>query len=230
MINSDVFILLIDCQYEKNYYQNRNRIRTPLGLEYITVPVRSSSLDTLIMDKEIHGTKWQQKYLDTIRYHYKKAPHYSSIMPQIEECVTGFLRDGSTLLWKLNADLIHLYMDILDIDTHIELSTWYGVEEKGSRRIAELVRCCFQSRNYYTRFGDTCPVTYLSGPGGRNYLDCTDFRKYNIEVAYNDFKHPQYQQLYEPFMPGASALDLLMNHSPREARAIIESGTNITYQ
>ena len=37
------------------------------------------------------------------------------------------------------------------------------------------------------------------------------FDEEGIEIIFQDFKHPVYNQLYEGFEPGMSAVDLLFN-------------------
>jgi len=40
MIQSDVFVLLDSVQFKKNEFQNRNKIKTSQGWQWISVPVR----------------------------------------------------------------------------------------------------------------------------------------------------------------------------------------------
>ena len=44
---SDLFILLDDVQYEKNGFQNRNKIKTAQGWAYLTVPVQKPTRRTI---------------------------------------------------------------------------------------------------------------------------------------------------------------------------------------
>jgi hypothetical protein len=66
---------------------------------------------------------------------------------------------------------------------------------------------------------------YLSGPGGEQYLDTVRFESSGLKLEIQQFQHPIYRQVYEPFMPAMSAIDLLFCCGPaalarlREARA-----------
>jgi hypothetical protein len=66
--------------------------------------------------------------------------------------------------------------------------------------------------------------TYLSGAGGRAYLDLEPFNKMGISVVFQTFKHPVYPQLYGDFIPNLSLLDLLMNCGP-DSLNIVEGKT-----
>jgi hypothetical protein len=55
---------------------------------------------------------------------------------------------------------------------------------------------------------------YLSGVSGKDYLELEKFETAGIAVRFQDFRHPIYKQLYEPFMPCMSAMDLLFNYGP----------------
>ena len=51
MRKADLFILLDDVQYEKREFQNRNKIRTKEGSQYLTIPVMVKGLaNQLIKD------------------------------------------------------------------------------------------------------------------------------------------------------------------------------------
>ena len=63
--------------------------------------------------------------------------------------------------------------------------------------------------------------TYLSGLGGKDYLEEDKLRDNSIKLVYQDFQHPVYSQLHmkdeKSFMPHLSMIDLLFNHGPESA-------------
>ena len=212
MASADMYILLTDCTFRKNYYQNRNRIVRNNKLEYVTVPVESSGLSTkLIRDVQI-ADNWRghmlNKCLNTIRGAYRGAPNYNITMPVLEY----EFNKSYTIICQLNRAIIYRFREWLGITTPIVDSVVYNVGSTSSHRVADLVRAAG---------GDI----YLSGPSGRDYLDMNDFD--GIDVMYHDYVHPKYSQFNsDEFIPYASTLDLLMNYSPGEARDIIMSGYN----
>ena len=66
---------------------------------------------------------------------------------------------------------------------------------------------------------------YLSPAGAEEYLieDRAEFDRRAIAVELQVYEHPVYRQCFQPFMPYASVLDLLMNEGDGAA-AILRSG------
>ena len=65
-------------------------------------------------------------------------------------------------------------------------------------------------------------LIYLSGEGGRAYVDDTKFKKNNLKNYFTNFKHPIYKQLSEPFIPKMSTIDLLLNYDLKTSKKIIK--------
>jgi len=64
---------------------------------------------------------------------------------------------------------------------------------------------------------------YFSGKDGAKYLNLDKFKKESIEVIIQNYKHPQYPQLYGSFEPYMSVIDLLFNCGP-ESLSILKKG------
>jgi hypothetical protein len=66
-------------------------------------------------------------------------------------------------------------------------------------------------------------TNYLSGPTARAYLNEDLFEREAITVSYMDYSgYPEYEQLYPPFQPGVSIIDLIFNEGD-EARRFMKS-------
>jgi hypothetical protein len=52
-------------------------------------------------------------------------------------------------------------------------------------------------------------TTYLSGPTAKAYLDPKMFEQAGIKLEYKVYDYPEYEQLYPPFEPAVSVIDLL---------------------
>src|SRR5688572_11400428 len=50
---------------------------------------------------------------------------------------------------------------------------------------------------------------YISGPSAQAYLEEDKLANAGIELAYAQYHYPEYEQLYPPFDPYVSVLDLL---------------------
>ena len=192
---AELFVILDNVQFRKNYFQNRNKIRTAGGWTWVKVPVTHGS-DTLIKDIAISDdSRWGKKWWGTIFYSYKKANFFEKYSGKLHDTVNREWK----LLSELNIALIEILLGYLGVDVKIVKASDLSVKGKGSELILEICK-------------EAGASTYLSGISGKDYLKTEDFRKEDIEIVYQEFHHPIYKQLHEPFMPCMSVIDLLFNH------------------
>ncbi len=197
MSQSDIFVLLDDVQFQKNGFQNRNRIKTSQGPQWITVPVLHSFGQKINEVRIDNRNDWKKKHLQSFVANYAKAPYFAAYFPMLQEIYAH----SWNLLCELNIALIEFFAKELGIKTKIVRSS--SLLKQGEKNDL-LISIC-----------QNLPATcYLSGMGAA-YLDVSLFQKNNIPVEYTNFKHPQYSQLYGEFLPNMSALDLLMNCGPQ---------------
>jgi hypothetical protein len=52
---------------------------------------------------------------------------------------------------------------------------------------------------------------YLSGIGGRSYLDHNLFQEAGVTLEFQSFRHPVYPQRFSGFVPNLAAIDALFN-------------------
>jgi len=202
MLSSDVFVLLDNVPFRKNYFQNRNRLRGARGPVWITVPVLTKGRSgQLISQVQINPAerRWGKRLWHTLRQCYGRAPFFAHYGPALEEL---YCHRQWQLLAELNVALIELLRQWLGIGTRLLRASELPVSGSSTLLLWRICR--------HLGAG-----AYLSGSHGPQYLDEGPFRQAGIEVLYQDFRHPRYRQLYEPFIPQMSALDLLMNHGPR---------------
>lgn len=207
----DTAVLLDSVAFSKQSWQQRNRIRTDKGLEYLTVPVRTAGrFGQKISEVEIVDHNFIFSMEKKIVMHYRKAKYFSEYYPIIMETLKSQVQEQS--LAKINIEMIRLFIEILGIKTPLSLSSALKVEGERSVLLTEI--CAYYS----------CE-RYLSPIGATEYLlnDREIFEKRNIKVFLQQFNHPIYSQVYNPFIPFASALDLVFNEGPASMR-IIRSG------
>ncbi len=197
---ADLFVILDTVQFRKNYFQNRNRIRTKTGWDWITVPVKKHPLDTPISKVEIGDVPgWQEKILQKLRMSYGKAPYFDLYFPELERIYSA----PRAYLSELNVELLKFILRQFGVSTKIVLASDYPeLYEKESSDLILHISKLFKAD------------TYISGPFGRDYLKLDDFKKEGIEVTFHAFEHPEYAQMHGEFIPGLSSLDLLFNHGP----------------
>ncbi|MBE6444174.1 MAG: hypothetical protein E7020_05875 [Alphaproteobacteria bacterium] len=196
----DEFIFYDEMQYTKNDWRNRNKIKTPSGLHWLSIPVATKghiSHDVRIMDAKIIDRKWANSHWSTIKQFYKKAPFfkdYADVFEKVyKEC------EQEEYLCKVNYKFIDAINKILGINTKISFSQDYGLIEGKTERLVDLVK----------KAGGT---EYLSGPAARDYIKANLFEKENIKLSWMDYSgYSEYPQLNPPFEHGVSILDLIFN-------------------
>jgi hypothetical protein len=195
----DLFIFYDDLQYTKNDWRNRNKIKTPKGANWITIPVGIDA-NRLICEVEIKDSSWQMKHWKTIQQHYGKCPHFSRYQPFFEDI---FLARHWANLSVLNQYLIRsISSDLLNIKTEFRDSREYNLSGQKLERLFELVTKADSTR-------------YVSGPAARSYIEPSRFADAGIELVWKDYSgYPEHPQRFPPFDHGVSILDLLFNVGP----------------
>jgi hypothetical protein len=209
----DRFVLLDTVQFEKQSWQQRNRIKTPTGLLCLTVPVIfRGRLEQKVQDVEIRDPDFRRKHLRGVELNYSRAPFMKEYLPAfagiLEEVVTG------TRLADLNFQLLQWLAGILGIGVPVVLAS--SLEVQGKR--AELLA------NICQKLGAT---QYVSPIGAAEYLlnDVDALGNMGVETLFHNYQHPEYQQQFPPFLAFASVIDLIFNEGARSIE-VIRSGRN----
>ncbi len=193
----DELILYDDMQYTRRDWRNRNKIKTPQGLQWLTVPVKvKGKFHQRIRDTEIDGTDWQASHWKALRANYSRAAHTDAIVTTLAPL---YLDAAYTHLSVLNRALIDWVCAYLGIQTRITDSSAYQLVEGKTERLVDLCR----------QVGAT---EYISGPAARAYLDDALFLDAGITVTFFEYHgYAPYPQLWGDFVPDVSVLDLLFN-------------------
>lgn len=195
----DEFIVYDDMQYTKNDWRNRNRIKTPNGLEWLTIPT-GQNINRRIRDVELAPGNWQAKHWKSLVANYAKAPCWHEVAAWLQPL---YLDRQHRNLSELNVLLIQAVCDYLGITTRITRSWDYTLGEGKTERLVDL---CQQAGATH----------YVSGPAARDYLDERQFADSAIELSWFDYDgYPTYPQQWGTFEHGVSILDLLFNCGPR---------------
>lgn len=207
MRRADVFVYYDDVQYDKHGWRNRNRIKAPTGPQWLSVPVRHAGLGKpRILDVEIdNSSAWARKHVGTLRQYYGRAPFFDRY---IEDLELVFTRRWDRLV-DLDLALAGRLAEWLEIGTTILRASELKVEGERSERLLALCKRVGASH-------------YLSGNAAQSYLDVDLFERHDIAVAWQDYEHPVYPQLYGEFVPYLSAIDLLMNCGDKSAHILRE--------
>ena len=204
----DEFILYDDMQYTRRDWRNRNQIKTPQGVQWLTVPVKvKGKYHQTIRETEIDGSDWAESHWRAISQNYRRAPHFEEIAALFEP----LYRQEYTHLSALNRTFLEAVCDFLGITTRISNSWDYELIDGKTERLADL---CAQAG----------AGTYLSGTAAKSYLDESLFADAGIEVKWFDYEgYPMYPQLWGGFVHGVSILDLLFNCGERASNYMMHA-------
>ena len=200
----DEFVLYDDRQYTRRDWRNRNKVKTPQGTQWLTIPVEvKGRYHQRIDETRIRDPEWGDRHWKTLTHNYAMAPHFDEYA-EVFESLYREARDP--LLSNVNRMFLEAVCGILGIGTKLSWSTDYEAEGAKTERLLALCRAA----------GATA---YLSGPSAREYLDETLFQKAGIALDYIDYSgYPEYPQLHPPFDHAVTVLDLLFNTGPDAAR------------
>ncbi len=203
--DADAFMFYDDVQFTKNDWRNRNRVKTPAGPQWLTIPV-GPDLRRLICEVTLQSTRWQRTHWKTLVQLYGKAPffrHYQGFLEDI------YLAREWRSLSELNQFLVHsIARDHLGIKTPFLQSSDFPATGRSQDRVLNLLRAVQAD-------------VYLSGPAGRSYLDEKRFEEEGIALVWKDYSgYPEYPQFHPPFDHAVTILDLLFHVGPEAPQYI----------
>lgn len=196
----DELVLFDSVQYTRRDWRNRNKIKTPDGSKWLTIPVLTKGkFEQRICDAVIKHDHWRDEHWKSLQFNYARARHFETYADRFETLYQG---SSERNLSQVNYAFITAVCDILGIETRITWSMDYDMPDDQTGR---LIYLCQQ-------LGGT---GYISGPSARDYLDEDQFRAAGIKVTYMDYSdYPVYEQLFPPFDHHVSILDLIFNAGP----------------
>lgn len=206
MKRCDVFVIEDCLQYTKQDWRNRNRIRTPQGTAYLTVPVRRPAHDCPINLVEIDNSQpWARRHWNLLRQHYGSAPYWQQY--------AGIINDTFTRSWARLVDLDLWWITFLaqefGISTPVLVLSELDVPRKTDKTqwLIDLTEAVGATR-------------FIEGKSGRDFVDVSQFDRAGKSISFQEYVCKPYRQQYAPFISHLSALDLLLNEGP-EGGALI---------
>lgn len=195
----DEFVLYDDVQFTKNDWRNRNRLKTPQGATWLTIPV-THRFGQLIQDTMVSNLAWSKKHWGNIRQSYTSTLHFKEYAPLFERLYREIASER--YLSAINYRFLREICLILGIKTPITWSRDYRFINGQTERLVDICRQAGASE-------------YLSGPNARKYLKEKCFSDAGIKLTYIDYLgYAPYRQLYPPFEHAVSILDLIFNEGP----------------
>lgn len=195
----DLFVVYDDVQYSKGSWRNRNRVKLPAGLQWLTVPVSHSLGQNIDQVRIARGRgSWVDAHAALLRRSLSASPHFEDAWRLWSAAVAH----GDEMLSALNFRLLISICEYLGIRTPIVPSTRFATHGSSTERLISLLEAA----------GATA---YLSGPSAAAYLDTRMFAEHNIQLFYKAYDYQPYPQLHGEFVGNVTVLDLIAHCGPR---------------
>jgi hypothetical protein len=209
---ADVFMFYDDVQYDDRGWRNRNRVKTPAGTRWLTIPVRGQGAQiehTQIREIRICNDRpWAPKHWRTLRHCYRRAPHFGRYAALLE----SFYNRREESLAEFTIDLTMALAAELGIQkTRFVRSSSFAVGGAKTERLLALLAAVGADH-------------YISGPSARGYIDEARLGAAGVSLEYMSYQYPEYEQLHPPYDPHVSLLDLLFMKGPDAPRYIWDTG------
>lgn len=205
---ADVFVFYDDVQYDKHGWRNRNRVKTVNGPQWLTIPVaKKGNVAEHLLIKDIPicwDTPWNVKHWATISQSYRKAPHFKGYAPALEH------------YYQMRPE----FLADFTIEFTIALAGQLGITNTCFRRSSELDVPGSKTDRLVGILQKLGADHYISGPSARDYLEEEKLAAAGITLEYMAYDYPAYEQLYPPYDPQVSVLDLLFMAGPEAQKYI----------
>ena len=199
---ADLFIFYDDVQYDKHGWRNRNRIKTKQGCQWVTIPVYSKGVienGLPINQVKINWSEnWNDKHWRSIQQAYSKAPYFEQYVGLLEP----FYQQRQEFLADFTIDLtIAIARELGNQRTHFMRSSTLPAVGTRTDRLISILK-------------NVGATHYISGPSARDYIEMDKFTSAGISLEYMQYDYPEYPQLYPPYDPFVSIIDLLFMAGP----------------
>lgn len=204
ILRTDRFMFLDDVQYTKWDWRSRNKIRTPDGFAWLTIPVDQNSMDDLICVKKISNHHWKRKHIESLRHNYCRSEFYEDIISIFRKS----LDNKSDYLVDYTIPLVQEFCRYLGLPIPTLRSSQFPPAT--NNKMDRIIELCgiLNADELYT------------GPAAKDYMDTKYMAKKGVSVTYQEYNHPVYSQIYSGFESHMSTIDLLMNHGPNSLNII----------
>lgn len=213
---SDKYVYFDNVQYLPKEWMNRNLIKTSDGKAiYLTVPVIKKNFLNMKSNQILinNSLPWKRKHLKSIEMNYKNTKYFENYIDIFREI---YIKDW-VYLSDLNLYILKTFLKILKINKDIITLSELNLEGKKSELIINM--CKKLNANIF-----------IFGQQGINYADIEKFKKNNINIVFQNYKHPTYQQTGKKFKSHLSVIDLIFNCGENSSDIINGYENRITIQ
>ncbi|MEX0994606.1 MAG: WbqC family protein [Balneolaceae bacterium] len=199
MLQADQVILQDLERWSRKSRVHRAVIRTPAGTQYLNIPVRTEDRKKAVRDVRIdQSDDWVTPILRALKYNYRNSLYFDFYEPEIRAD------------FEIGREYEYLLPFVLHLRTRLFrfLELDLRKKEKLSSNIRE-----------YT----SDPDELARKVGADTLFQEHDSRHYQRQAERRlepEFKHPQYRQHFDGFVPWCSLYDILFQFGPESFRII----------
>ena len=211
--HTDEFILLDTVQFIRHGWIERNRILKPSdGWQYIMVPLKKYSRETIIKDIEINNDQqWKEKILAQLQHYKKQAPYFSNVIDILNEI---FSKEYATIV-DLNLASLKTVCNYLGINTPIQVFSLMNIDIEPANAPDEW------ALNICKALGNV--DEYWNPPGGQSFFDRKKYENAGINLKFHSAILTDYDQKRNVFTPGLSIIDVMMFNSVEEINKMLDN-------
>jgi hypothetical protein len=191
----DVFVMLDNVQNQRRAFEHRNKIRTPDGEKWLSIPInrKGSKSDTIKDLIILQDQEWEKKHFKSFELFYKQTPYYNEVINLLYNFYFSKKRETLNEVVK---DMIGVLCRYFSIKPNIVWASNYEWNSKNDDLLIDITK-------YFG--GDA----YISGPNGREYIDEKKFYDSNIKLLYHEYNHPIYKQVWGEFYKYMTIWDMM---------------------
>tara|TARA_B110000014_G_scaffold228341_1_gene188656 strand:+ start:292 stop:972 length:681 start_codon:yes stop_codon:yes gene_type:complete len=204
---ADTLVLMDNTQYDKKF-TNRNKIKVPNDSIWITIPINKKQKFSLNKEIEINNDEpWQEDHLKKITRSYTNSNYYKKNYQLVFE---NFYAKKWDYLFDFNYNMLLQIIEWLGLKIKVIKESELSSKGKSTERIINIAN-------------ELGAETYLSGVGGKEYMNEKLFLDNNINLEFQNFVCSNYNQVFpEKFIPNLSIIDLLFQNGP-ESLSILQT-------
>lgn len=176
---------------------------------WLSIPIEKKyskgQLSVRICDMRVNGSLLNEnhKLVKSVYQGYKSAPYFEDIFP----IFNSYFLDSDLNLSNRNLNFILKILELLSININVVRSSDLLLQKTSTDLLIEIIQSIGADR-------------YICGNGAIGYQNDDLFAHNNIQLVYNKFEHPNYQQRkVHNFQQGLSILDMLFNCGVNETKA-----------
>lgn len=207
MAQADVFVHYDDVQYSRRSWHSRNRVKTPAGADWLSVPVVHTGRPQTLQEARVDGSvRWKDRHLGVIQACYRQAPHFNEVYP--------WLADFMAFPWE---GLAHL-----NIQLGMAISAWLGIKAPELLLASDMgIPADLDTTARPLQICQAVGATrFVCGPTAKAYINAGAFEDAGVELVWHEYEPVEYPQLWGEFVPRLAALDALLMLGPKAGKLV----------